>query len=96
MVYLRRDGGNEDQEEDGWDEEQASDETHEVMRELNRSVIGDEEDESVSISKSEKVRGWDLRKMIKILLTSYDSENHWENRWGLGERVNNPWDAAAK
>ena len=50
------------------------------MRELNRSVIGDEEDESVSISKSEKVRGWDLRKMIKILLTSYDSENHWENR----------------
>lgn len=80
MVYLRRDGGNEDQEEDGGHEKQASDETHEVMRELNRSVIGDEEDESVSISKSEKVRGWDLRKMIKILLTSYDSENHWENR----------------
>lgn len=41
--------------------------------------------------------GWGSEKMIKILLTSYDSENHWENRWGLGERVNNPsCDAAAK
>lgn len=60
-VYLRRDGGNEDQEEDGGDEKQASDGTHEVMRELNRSAKKMNRFQILNLRKWEREVG-DLRK----------------------------------